>query len=104
MRWLVLIFLALSLVTGCDLNPQPEVPGDTEPEGAAGAAGAPGAASGDFAGKASEPGDDDPAEYAPDDSNLASVPDAARPDPGPGEREAPDAGAEAASPPPIVAM
>jgi hypothetical protein len=103
MRWLLIALLSTLFAVGCDLNPQPEVPGADEPgepEGAAGAAGAPGG------GEVPIVAQDDPAlaeDSGPADYNggLQSG-KASRPD---GGRELGDfdGGAEAA-PPPIVAM
>lgn len=100
MRWLLLLLLSVALASGCDLNPQPEVPGSDEPEGAGGSAGA---------GEPVDPGltDDDPgrteAPPGPNDYSAgqgASKDANARPDAGP-EREQGDA---APAPPPVVAM
>ncbi|MBE7484624.1 MAG: hypothetical protein HS104_32240 [Polyangiaceae bacterium] len=103
MRWLVLVLLAFSLIVGCDMNPQPEVPGADEPEaagGASGAAGAPGAdlevpsANDDDPGRAVDP---DPTDYS---GGLQAGGKTARPDGG--VREVPDAATDAQSPPPVV--
>ena len=103
-RWLALVLLAFSFATGCDLNPQPEVPGANDPEPSGGAAGAAGAG-GDLG--TPSVGEDDPGREAASDpadySGGLQSGKAARPDSGP-ERQAPDAGAEASSPPPVVAM
>lgn len=100
MRWLVLVLLAIFLSTGCDMNPQPEVPGSDEPGGAAGAAGAgaqpgpPGAAEDD----PDRASDTDPSDY---NGGLQSGNKASRPDAGP-VRADPDA--DAAPAPPIVVV
>jgi hypothetical protein len=103
MRWLVVVLFPVLLLSGCDLNPQPEVPGSDEPGagGSAGAAGAPGA----VATSAREPGEREPApEVGADDqggglwAGKASGRDA-----GP-VREALDAGADSAAAPPVVVV
>ena len=102
MRWLVLLLSALFLFVGCDLNPQPEVPGLDEPEGAAGSAGATGAKDdlGPSNSSGQEPGP--PVDFDPDDGNGGLWGGAApRPDGGP-YRESPDAGADDATAPPVV--
>lgn len=102
MRWLVLILFTVLLLSGCDLNPQPEVPGSDEPGGggSAGAAGAPGA----LETPPSDDGERDPApDVGPGDYGGLAAGKATRPDAGP-VREAPDGGADAAPAPPVVVV
>ena len=99
MRRLVLALVACLLTVGCDLNPQPEVPGSDDPgaAGATGAAGAPGV----LIARQDEP---EPAEGTdPTDYNAAPQAGGAPPRDAGERREVSDAGTEAAAPPPVVA-
>jgi hypothetical protein len=102
MRWLVLVFFPFFLLVGCDLNPQPEVPGSDEPQGAGGSAGATGASDDLETSKGTPTDPGPPVDFAPDADHGGLWGGASRPDGG-AQRESPDAGAnDAAATPPIV--
>lgn len=104
MRWLVLTISAFFLLAGCDLNPQPEVPGFDEPEGAGGSMGAAGATGDLGSSGGTERGPGPPVDFDPDDDSGGLHAGAApRPDGG-RQRESADAGADDAAAPPVVVV